>query len=459
MRGLRVSAIAACSFLLALACSCSPGGGSDVSGDPSLPEGVVECAGGGSPRPTKDDPSMNRITLSAFLNDLARDVGEGQMDGNYSKHLVGEDGISILSFDLAEAAVSSPIPSYKVNSEGTLEPFHLMRAPLFVGGEIAAFVLYETTGVDDSATYIGIGELGAKQVNDFFRKYGDIAFVYDSEGAWMVSGDMYERVDADVMDWLYPVDTGKGSVGITLAPYEFSECVSVGEAELATVDGTDLSYRCDIVPSPHECSEEKRFTVPSPRNEVPCAKPVIYLYPKESCVVEVALELEGTVGMAYPAFNEERSASEGSWKVQADPDGTLSDLHVGREYGYLFWEGVGDWEPDFDRGFCIAGADTAEFLEDALRQLGLTDKEADDFITYWLPQMQGNPYNLVSFQREAYDRAARLTVEPQPDTIIRVFMAWMRLDEPVVVEPQELSAPARSGFTVVEWGGGEVSVE
>ena len=41
-------------------------------------------------------------------------------------------------------------------------------------------------------------------------------------------------------------------------------------------------------------------------------------------------------------------------------------------------------------------------------------------------------------------------------TMIRVFMAYKATDDYVEMEPQELSAPERGGFTVIEWGGTEV---
>ena len=115
-----------------------------------------------------------------------------------------------------------------------------------------------------------------------------------------------------------------------------------------------------------------------------------------------------------------------------------------------------DTEYDFSTGFCVAGVDTAAFLEGALADLGLTEKEANEFIIYWLPKMEGNAYNLISFQQEAYTDSAVLTIDPAPDTLIRVFMAWQGLDEPVEVQPQSLTAPERVGFTAVEWGGTEV---
>ncbi|MBR3753397.1 MAG: hypothetical protein IKK50_09750 [Ruminiclostridium sp.] len=70
--------------------------------------------------------------------------------------------------------------------------------------------------------------------------------------------------------------------------------------------------------------------------------------------------------------------------------------------------------------------------------------------------MEENAYNLISFQSEAYTDTAVLTIEPQPDTLLRVFMAWQPLEAPVDIEPQTLTAPARTGFTVVEWGGTQV---
>ena len=70
--------------------------------------------------------------------------------------------------------------------------------------------------------------------------------------------------------------------------------------------------------------------------------------------------------------------------------------------------------------------------------------------------MEENPYNLIAFQKEAYTDRAVLTVDPAPDTEIRVFMAWQGLDKGMEIEAQTLTAPERQGFTLVEWGGTEV---
>ena len=71
--------------------------------------------------------------------------------------------------------------------------------------------------------------------------------------------------------------------------------------------------------------------------------------------------------------------------------------------------------------------------------------------------MENKQYScLIAFQSDAYTEAAQLAITPTPDTVLRVFMAWKPLEEPVELPPQELAGPERSGFTVVEWGGCQV---
>ena len=178
------------------------------------------------------------------------------------------------------------------------------------------------------------------------------------------------------------------------------------------------------------------------------AKPVIYLYPEKKAEVTVKLNYAGEMTCTYPAYND-------GWKVCASPDGTLTDAD-GQTYNYLYWEGVNSVAYDFSEGFCVAGSDTAAFLENTLNQLGLTRKEANEFIVYWLPLMKENPYNLIAFQSDSYTQAAQISIEPAPDTLLRVFMAWKPLESAVDISTQNLTAPVRTGFTAVEWGGCQV---
>jgi hypothetical protein len=180
-------------------------------------------------------------------------------------------------------------------------------------------------------------------------------------------------------------------------------------------------------------------------------KPVIYLYPVQKQLVDVKINYQGNLIVSYPKYNE-------GWRVTAYPDGRLINQLDNQEYSYLFWEGI-DPKANYDlsSGFMVKGADTAEFLQNKLAQLGLTPKEYNEFIVYWLPQMQNNKYNLIHFAtKEEYNDRAKLEIKPQPDSLLRVFMVFKKSDEKAEVIPQEIKSFERIGFTVVEWGGTEV---
>ncbi|WP_298481686.1 hypothetical protein [uncultured Ruminococcus sp.] len=178
-------------------------------------------------------------------------------------------------------------------------------------------------------------------------------------------------------------------------------------------------------------------------------KPVIYLYPEEETEVSVRLDFAGELTCTYPAY-------ENGWNVIAQPDGTLTNLADGKEYSYLYWEGMSQTAWDMSEGFVVKGEDTAHFLQETLSAMGLTPREYNEFIVYWLPRMQENPYNLITFQQDAYTDAAKLEITPEPDSVLRVFMAYQALDEPLTVEEAEIEPFTRNGFAVVEWGGTEV---
>ncbi|HOP11562.1 MAG TPA: hypothetical protein PK629_08725 [Oscillospiraceae bacterium] len=183
-------------------------------------------------------------------------------------------------------------------------------------------------------------------------------------------------------------------------------------------------------------------------NKIPAKKPVIYFYPETVTNVTVKLDLNGTLGCTYPKY------PEGGWQVKAYPDGKLSV--GGEEYNYLFWEGELNTVFSFGKGFCVKGEDTAVFLKKALSEMGLIPSEYNDFIVYWLPQMEENTYNLISFVGVDYTDNAKLEITPTPDSILRVFMIFKPLESPVEIAPQTFEKFERNGFTVVEWGGGEI---
>ena len=177
-------------------------------------------------------------------------------------------------------------------------------------------------------------------------------------------------------------------------------------------------------------------------------KPVIYLYPEEETEVHVELELtESELYTTYPKYNN-------GWDVTAYPDGSLVNKADGTRHKYLFWDSCNcRTRYDFSKGFCVAGSDTESFLKEKLTYMGLTEEEMNEFIVYWLPLMEHNRYNLITFQGDAYTNSAKLDITPKPDSLLRIFMVYVPIEEAVDIEPQQLETFERKGFTVVEWGG------
>ena len=88
--------------------------------------------------------------------------------------------------------------------------------------------------------------------------------------------------------------------------------------------------------------------------------------------------------------------------------------------------------------------------------MGLNEQEMNEFIVYWLPLMEHNAYNLISFQSDAYTDTAKLNITPTPDSMLRIFMTYVPLEDAVDIEPQQLETFERNGFTVVERGGSKI---
>ena len=180
-------------------------------------------------------------------------------------------------------------------------------------------------------------------------------------------------------------------------------------------------------------------------------KPVIYLYPTEEKEVLVNLKYEDMITVSYPKYND-------GWDVIAKDDGTIIDLKTEKNLYCLYYEckNLVNFNVEKD-GFCIKGTEVSTFLEDKLAKLGLTERESEEFIIYWLSKLESNKYNYIRFATTNEINANMpLNINPKPDTLIRVLMTYKGLNNPISVEEQELITPERTGFVAVEWGGTEL---
>lgn len=181
------------------------------------------------------------------------------------------------------------------------------------------------------------------------------------------------------------------------------------------------------------------------------AKPVIYLYPTEETEISVELKNKDKITCSYPKYTE-------GWKVLAKPNGDLTDLETGKNLYSLYYESedTNNYKME-NEGFVVNGEESAKFLEEKLAILGLNEKEAEEFIIYWLPKLEANKYNYIRFATvEEIESNMQLEITPKPDTSIRILMTFKGLEQPNQVKEQKLKKAERSGYTVVEWAGTEI---
>lgn len=176
-------------------------------------------------------------------------------------------------------------------------------------------------------------------------------------------------------------------------------------------------------------------------------KPIIYLYPTEEIELSVTLGNPENITCSYPKY-------DGGWTVKAEPDGNLTDLDTARKLYSLYYECDNKIQFDtYNDGFVVKGTEVAGFLEEKLAILGLNEREAEEFIIYWLPKMEENEYNYIRFATyEEIEENMPLEFSVEPDSVIRVMMVFEGLDEYIEVPEQQLETPSREGFVVVEWG-------
>ncbi len=177
-----------------------------------------------------------------------------------------------------------------------------------------------------------------------------------------------------------------------------------------------------------------------------CAKPVVYLYPTVTTNVNVRVGAD--VKLSDPLYNPATG-----WNAFARPDGQLSVN--GQQYDSLFWEGPGHGSyPAITSGSIVPTSSALNVARIQLAQQGLNQREINDFIDYWQPKLPNKPFTRLSWLTTTdMNQLAPLYITPAPDTTIRVFLDFAGLDAPYPLPSQQLSSPARVGFTVVEWGG------
>jgi len=187
--------------------------------------------------------------------------------------------------------------------------------------------------------------------------------------------------------------------------------------------------------------------------EIIGAKPAIYLYPTVKTEISVKNDCKGTIMNTYPLYKK-------GWNIIAEPNGTFYNLDDKRIYNYLFWDFSYGFTPKhfkYENGFYIKKEDNITFLQQKLEVLGLNNTEINDFVVYWLPELNKNEENFIHFWvNDNIDNSSILNINPKPDTLLRIFMEFKAYNGEQKLPVQALTSTPRKGFTVVEWGGSNI---
>lgn len=184
-------------------------------------------------------------------------------------------------------------------------------------------------------------------------------------------------------------------------------------------------------------------------------KPVVYIYPQKKQPVTIELNYKGVLRATYPLLKNNR------WEMVADVDGKLTDPVSKKQFNYLFYDGVSNANfTPITEGFCVKNDTLIQFLERSLTCLGLNSTEQNDMISYWLPELNEKQFSLIRFKlNDACNEISILNISPKPTTEIRIMIEFMAVDSYRAVKQQKLVELHRKGFTVVEWGGVNLSQE
>jgi hypothetical protein len=149
--------------------------------------------------------------------------------------------------------------------------------------------------------------------------------------------------------------------------------------------------------------------------------------------------------------------------VIAEPNGQIFDKKTKRFYNSLFWDGTMDFSENhykYDDGFIVSKEKLTDFSIEKLEHIGLNNQETNDFIQYWLPILERNNFNFIHFLvNEECNEITTLNVNPKPETAIRIYMEFYGLENYTQINKQQLPKTERNGFTLVEWGGADVSIK
>lgn len=293
--------------------------------------------------------------------------------------------------------------------------------------------------------------ISKKELKKLYQLYPFITQENLQEKKYTIAGTIYDCEKLEI----------PGATIMNLNTNKFSTSDFFGKFTLEVRKGDILKIELDGYKSQrvliNSKNELKIQLSENPNNgKIMVAKPVIYLYPKVKTEIDLQLNFKGKLLTTFPKYDK-------NWDVIAEPNGQILDKKTNRYYSSLFWDGTIDLPEEhykYDDGFIVPKEKLTEFFIEKLEHIGLNNQETNDFTQYWLPILERNKYNFIHFLvNEKCDEIADLKVNPKPETSIRIYMEFYGLENFINRTEQQLPKTERKGFTLIEWGGADVSTK
>lgn len=182
--------------------------------------------------------------------------------------------------------------------------------------------------------------------------------------------------------------------------------------------------------------------------------PAIWLYPEAETDVEVTLQFHGGgfMYMSTPPYNDR-------WRIHVDPSMPFNKYSPTYEdssaYAFLDYDGFRAGSFQRNQGWCIAQRDLLSWQREVLPGFGFTEAEIDD-ANYGYGRLildRQYPQRFLAVypqQQEIVDTSVSLQVQPEPDTMYRLWLYFVPVDEPISLLEPSIPSIQRTGFTVVE---------
>ena len=174
------------------------------------------------------------------------------------------------------------------------------------------------------------------------------------------------------------------------------------------------------------------------------SKPIIIFYNFNSEEIKVDLKLDSSkweLSYLYPGRILDKDNFHMKFITSNNRNNSyniLTDSTTNKEYSYIFWEadsvnsGTYYFQNYFqttDNLYLFKSEDVCVKLDSLLKNQGLNVVEREDFITYWMKDLLSKEYVALTFMTQSdLEVIAKLTIEPKPDILLRIFMIFKSLN-------------------------------